>query len=221
MVFPWGVPYMDTPKPRSPKETQPMTKTAVYVRVSTKDQNEAGQRREIERWLKGHNITDATFYVDTSTGDNMDRPAFKSLQEAVFNGEVKTIVVYKVDRIGRKMIEGMVTLGEWLDKGIKVVSVTQQMDFSGPMGKSIAALLFGFAEQEQETRRERQRAGIDAIKTDDKLRAKKYPGRKTGTTKGKPKRATELRERGFTYKEIANAMNVSQQTVRRYLGVVK
>ena len=45
-------------------------------------------------------------------------------------------------------------------------------------------------------------------------------GRTYITTKAKPKRAQQLREGGHTYQEIANALNVSTQTVRRYLGVI-
>ena len=193
-----------------------MTKTAVYIRVSTTSQNEAGQRLELERWLKGHNITDAVFYVDKSTGNNLDREAFKGLQKDVFNGDVKTIVVYKLDRLSRSLSDGIATLTDWIEKGVRVVSITQQLDFAGPTGKLVASVLFAVAEMEQETRKERQAAGIEAAKE-----RKVYKGRKEGTTKAKPKRATELRAKGMTYNEIANAMNVSQQTVRRYLGVVK
>jgi hypothetical protein len=41
--------------------------TAVYVRVSTTGQNEAGQRREIARWLKGNEIDDVRWFVDKKT----------------------------------------------------------------------------------------------------------------------------------------------------------
>ena len=47
---------------------------ACYVRVSTVGQNEAGQRREIQRWLEGNGISNVRWYVDKSTGDNLDRP---------------------------------------------------------------------------------------------------------------------------------------------------
>jgi DNA invertase Pin-like site-specific DNA recombinase len=51
-------------------------KTAVYIRVSTVGQNEAGQRSEIERWLTGNGIDPATvaWFIDRETGDNLDRP---------------------------------------------------------------------------------------------------------------------------------------------------
>ena len=68
----------------------------------------------------------------------------------------------------------------------------------------------------QETRRERQAAGIAAAKE----RGSVYNGRKAGTTKAKPKpkRALELRSKGLADSEIATAMGISRRTVQRHLN---
>ena len=140
------------------------------------------------------------------------RPAFERLQKSVFAGEVGTIVVYKLDRISRSLKDGINTLVSWCDKDIRVVSVTQQLDFSGATGQLVASVLFAVAQMEQETRRERQAAGIAAARE-----AGVYLGRRVGTTKAKPQRASVLRERGLNDSEIATAMGVSRRTVQRYL----
>lgn len=184
---------------------------ACYVRVSTTGQNLASQKREIQRWLDGHGL-DAKFYVDKKSGDNLNRPAFERLQKAVFAGEIDTVVVYKLDRISRSLRDGINTLIGWIESGIRVVSVTQQLDFSGVTGQLVASVLFAVAQMEQETRRERQAAGIAAARE-----AGVYIGRRVGTTKAKPKRAVALRERGLNDSEIATAMGVSRRTVQRYL----
>jgi len=188
----------------------------VYVRVSTASQNEAGQRREVTRWLKGNGIEpqSARWYVDKQTGDNLNRPAFERLQGDIFRGEVGTVIVWKLDRLSRKMRDGLNVLCDWCERGVRVVSVTQQIDLSGTVGRMIAAVLLAVAEMEQETRRERQAAGIAAAKERGI-----YVGRKAGTTKGKPDRAKKLAERGLTHKEIAMALGVSRRTVIRYLQV--
>jgi len=186
--------------------------TAIYVRVSSVGQNEAGQRREIQRWLKGNGVENVRWFVDKQTGDNLDRPAFEALQEAIFNGEVKTVVVWKLDRLSRKLRDGINVLCDWCERGLRIVSVTQQIDFNGATGKMLAAVLLGVAEMEQETRRERQRAGIEAARERGV-----YLGRKSGTTKAKPQRALRLREKGLSDREIATALGVSRRTVQRYL----
>jgi DNA invertase Pin-like site-specific DNA recombinase len=49
---------------------------------------------------------------------------------------------------------GSRTRSDWLGKGVRLVSVTQQLDFAGPAGKMIASVLFAVAEMEQQTRRD-------------------------------------------------------------------
>ena len=186
--------------------------TAIYIRVSTTGQNAAGQRREITRWLTGNGIDDVRWFVDKETGDHLDRKAFRELQEAIFHGEVKTVVVWKLDRLSRSLRDGINTLCDWCDRGLRVVSVTQQIDFNGTVGKMIASVLFAVAEMEQETRRERQRAGIEVAKERGI-----YGGRKQGSTKANPDRAKKLHNKGFTLDEIATALGVSRMSVCRYL----
>ncbi|MEX0677112.1 MAG: recombinase family protein [Pirellulales bacterium] len=187
--------------------------TAIYIRVSTVGQNEAGQRREIERWLKGNAVSAVEWFIDKRSGDNLDRPAFRRLQAAIFNGEVKTVVVWKLDRLSRSLRDGINTLCDWCDKGLRIVSVTQQIDFNGALGKMLAAVLLGVAEMEQETRRERQAVGIKAAKA-----AGVYQGRQPGTTKAEPGQAATLRRKGLTDGQIAKTLGVTRRTVQRYLA---
>ena len=188
----------------------------IYVRVSTVGQNAAGQKREIRRWLKGNGIDekDVEWYVDKATGNNLDRPELERLQRDIFSGEIETVVVWKLDRLSRNLREGINVLADWCDRGLRVVSITQQIDFNGALGKMLAAVLLGVAEMEQETRRERQAAGIAAAKE----RGNVYTGRIAGTTKAKPNRALELRNKGLNDSEIATAMGISRRTVQRYLN---
>jgi DNA invertase Pin-like site-specific DNA recombinase len=190
-------------------------KAAAYVRVSTAGQNEAGQQQEITRWLTGNRVEGVQWFIDRETGDNLDRPEFNRLQQAIFMGAVDTVLVYKLDRLSRTVRDGLAVLCDWCDRGLRIVSVTQQIDFNGTIGKMIAAVLFGVAEMEQQTRRERQAAGITVAKAKGV-----YKGRKPGTTKAKSKRAEQLRAKGMTMDEIAAALNVSRMTVHRYLKVV-
>lgn len=197
---------------------------AAYVRISSaKGQKDDAQRDVIARWLEGNGIgpNAVEWYADVESGRKMSRPEFDRMQRDIFNGTVKTVVVYAVDRIARRLREGVNVLGEWSDKGVRFVSVTQQIDISGVVGRMVAALLLGFGEIEWEFRKQRQRDGIISAKKKDKAKPKArrtYPGRKVGTTKGKPERAAELKAKGLTAEEIATAMGVSVRSVWRYLG---
>ena len=189
---------------------------AAYIRVSTVGQNEAGQKREIQQWLKGQGIDLKTvrWFLDKETGDTLARPGFDQLQQAIFKGEIQGVIVWKLDRLSRKLQDGLNVLCEWCDKKLRVVSVTQQIDFNGTVGKMIAAVLLGVAEMEQQTRKERQKAGIAAAKERGV-----YIGRKPGTTKAKPTRARALREKGLTVDEVAKSLGVSLRTAHRYLEI--
>lgn len=190
--------------------------TAIYVRVSTASQNEAGQRREIQKWLDGNGFSSlrCAWYVDKESGDTLARHQFERLQQDIFAGQVTTVVVWKLDRLSRSLKDGINTLCDWCERGIRLVSVTQQLDFNGITGKLIASVLFAVAEMEQSTRRERQAAGIDAAKERGI-----YTGRPKGATKSgiDPQRAVQLRQQGLKQDEIAKSLGVSVSSVRRYL----
>jgi DNA invertase Pin-like site-specific DNA recombinase len=189
---------------------------AVYIRVSTIGQNLDGQKRDIQRWLNNNNITNAVWYADKATGMNIDRPEFQKLQQDIFDGKINTVVVWKLDRLSRSLRDGLDILSDWCTKGVRIVSVTQQLDFNGSLGKLLSAVLLAVAEMENETRRERQMAGIAAAKERGV-----FKGRKRGTYKSDVTRVHELREKGLTYKEIATALGISQSTVIRYLNIKK
>lgn len=185
----------------------------VYLRVSSHSQKSDSQREEIQHWLNshGHNLDAVQWFEDIETGSTLDRRGLIALNEAVFSGKVKTIVVWKLDRIARSMKDGINTLSLWCESGVRVVSITQQIDLSGKVGHLVAGVLFGIAEIEHQHIRERQAAGISAAK-----KRGVYVGRKAGTTKNSPERAKELRKNGLKNKEIAAALGVSIRTVQNY-----
>jgi DNA invertase Pin-like site-specific DNA recombinase len=165
--------------------------------------------------LTGNGIDQSAieWYVDVESGRKMSRPDFDRLQRDIFAGTVRTVVVFKVDRVARRLREGLNLLCDWCERGVRFVSVTQQIDCSGTVGRMVAAMLLGLSELEWSDRKERQEAGIAAAK-----KKGVYKGRQPGTTKGKPARARELAARGLKAPEIATAMGVSERTVFRYLG---
>ncbi len=190
-------------------------KYACYCRVSTRRQKNDSQKSEIERWLRGNRIrkSSVVWFEDKESGKTMKRPAFERMQTAIFNGEVDTVVVWKLDRISRRQRDGINLLADWCEKDIRVVVITQQIDLSGTIGRMVASVLFGLAEIEMEYRAERQAAGIAVAR-----KRGVYKGRKPGTTKSDADRALQLREQGLKLDEVATALGVSVRTVHRYIN---
>jgi DNA invertase Pin-like site-specific DNA recombinase len=86
-------------------------------------------------------------------GATLRRSGFIRLQEAIFAGTVKMVIVWKLDRIARSMREGINILSGWWECGVRVVSVTQQIDLSGTVGHLVAGVLFAVAEIELDIQR--------------------------------------------------------------------
>ena len=192
----------------------PFSSVDAYCRVSSKRQKNDAQQAEIKRWLEGNGIDPASvrWYFDKESGRTLQREAFDRLQRNIFEGTVRTIVVWKLDRLSRRLKDGVNLLADWCERGLRVVIVTQAIDLSGPVGRMIAAVLLGLAEIEWEYRKERQAAGIEVAR-----KRGVYKGRARGTLKGKPARAIELRSRGLAPAEIATALGTSERTIWRYL----
>jgi DNA invertase Pin-like site-specific DNA recombinase len=188
---------------------------ACYVRVSSPQQKNDSQKAEIKRWLKQNDVdkSSVTWFEDTERGKTLKRPALALLRKSIFDGSVKTLVVWKIDRLSRDQRLGINLLADWCERGVRVVSVTQQIDLNGAVGRMVASVLFGLAEIESEYRRERQSAGISVAKARGV-----YRGRKKGTTKAKPSRAQELRRQGLTVPEVARALGITERTAYRYLA---
>lgn len=159
------------------------------------------------------NLSAVHWFEDQESATTLQRPAFEAMQAGIFDGTIKTVVIWKLDRLSRRLRDGINLLADWCERGVRVVAVTQQIDLSGTIGRMIASVMFGLAEIELEYRRERQAAGIAVAK-----KKGVYKGRHIGTLKAQPTRAQELQANGLTIAEIANAMNVSRRTVFRYLN---
>lgn len=187
---------------------------AAYCRVSSRHQKADSQIAEIEKWLAAHGYDpqQVRWFVDKETGKTLKRPEFERLQGEIFAGRIGTGVVWKLDRLSRRLRDGINVLADWCERSLKIIVLTQQIELNGAVGRMIAALLLGLAEIELEYRQERQAAGIEVAK-----RKGVYQGRKRGTTKAVPTRAKELRERGLTVAEIAQALGTNKRTVHRYL----
>ena len=86
-----------------------------YIRVSSHTQKTDSQKAEVKKWLKGngHNLRTVKWFEDRETGSTMKRAALNDLQAAIFSGDIKTVVVWKLDRLARSQQEGINVLYEF------------------------------------------------------------------------------------------------------------
>lgn len=105
------------------------------------------------------------------SGGNMKRPALQSLMEAIKDGLVDCVVVYKVDRLSRSLLD-FAKLSEFFDKhDVTFVSVTQQINTSTSLGRLTLGILISFAQFEREQISER---------TQDRMASARKKGRWVG-----------------------------------------
>ena len=110
---------MDKTKTTAKPKGQPV---AAYLRISDADQSHDSQRAEVVRWLDSQGIDPerVAWYVDTASGRKASRPEYDRLQADIAAGLRSTVVVFKLDRIARDMMDGMAVLSAWCKAGVRV-----------------------------------------------------------------------------------------------------
>jgi DNA invertase Pin-like site-specific DNA recombinase len=190
---------------------------AIYLRVSTKRQDTASQEPELKRWAQSHE-GDSSWYHDSYTGTSMDRPGFPQLIKDMETGQVDTLVVWRLDRLGRTA-KGLTSLFEDLIRWkVNLISLKDGLDLVTPAGRLMANILAGVAAYETEVRAERILAGQAA--------ARERGVRWGGSVQGRRIRATveqlavirRLRSEGGEIAAIARATGLSRPTIYRILA---
>jgi len=151
------------------------TRCAIYTRKSTEEGLEQefnsldAQRESAEAYIKSQTHEGWTCLSDRYddggyTGGNVDRPALARLMADIEAGRVDAVVVYKVDRLSRSLLD-FTKLMEVFDKHqVSFVSVTQQFNTATSMGRLVLNVLLSFAQFEREIISERTRDKIAAAR---------------------------------------------------------
>jgi site-specific DNA recombinase len=79
------------------------------------------------------------------TGANLERPALERLLGAIETGQVECVVVYKVDRLSRSLLDFARLMGIFEKRGVNLVSVTQQFNTTASLGRLTLNILLSFA----------------------------------------------------------------------------
>ncbi|MGF1871872.1 recombinase family protein [Photobacterium indicum] len=179
-----------------------------YCRVSTSEQTTENQVLAIRN--RGYNVRDSRVMSETVSGSTMamHRPEFAKLLERMEEGD--TLIVLKIDRLGRDAIDVQQTIDTLIKRGLKVVCLDLPVnDLSSTEGRLMLQMFTAFAEFERGRIRERTKDGIERAKVE-------------GKTFGRPvandtfARVQECKESGLSQSKTAKELRLGIATVKRH-----
>ncbi|MGK5083516.1 recombinase family protein [Bdellovibrionota bacterium FG-1] len=193
--------------------SSPKCRVGLYARISTQDQKTLSmQLGQMRRYVKDRGWRVAFEVRDIGSGAK-DRPRREEVLKAARKREIDIVLVWKLDRWGRSLVDLVTTLKELSGLGVGFISLTEALDLTTPTGRAMTGLLAVFAEFEREILRERIKAGIAHAKSE---------GRVFGRPKTAGLQADQIRKlklQGMNHSAIARKLKVGRTSVRRLLGV--
>ena len=185
-----------------------MKKAALYMRVSTADQNAATQLHDLEAMAQQRGFEIVQRYTDQITGTRARRPGLDQMMADARHGRFDVVLVWASDRLARSVRHFLETIDELNHLNIEFVSCRENIDTSGPLGRAIVVIIGAIAELERSLIVERVRAG---------MRRAKLEGRHIGRRPLNVDRAAILRdrERGLSLTEVAKAHRISRAFVSK------
>ena len=174
-----------------------------YARVSTTDQKLDLQMDA----LAVAGVEPNRIYTDkASGGPGAKRPGFAAAMKACREGD--TLVVWKLDRLGRSLMEVLQVFERLAAKGAGVRVITDQIDTSTAMGRFVMHILAALAEMERGLIIERTMAGLAAGRARGRV-----GGRKKSLTPEKEAEAIAMLNAGATPREVAAKLGVGKSTI--------
>ena len=134
---------------------------AIYTRVSTGYQVDKDslpfQEKELKAYCKHilHAEKTELFEDAGKSGKNTDRPAFLRMMKRIRAGEISHVVVYKIDRISRNLVDFSLMYDEFKKYRVTFISLNEQFDTSSAIGEAVLKIILVFAELERKLTSER------------------------------------------------------------------
>ncbi len=164
--------------------TTPIVRCAIYTRKSTEEgleqefnslhaQREAGEAFIQSQKHAGWTLIPRHYDDGGFTGGNLDRPALQRLLEDIDDHQIDCVVVYKVDRLSRSLLDFARLVDRFDQRSVSFVSVTQQFNTTTSLGRLTLNILLSFAQFERE---------IISERTSDKMSAARRKGKWVGGT---------------------------------------
>ncbi len=175
-----------------------------YARVSTQDQNLDLQTEALTK------VGCKKIYNDKISGSRAERPGLTKALEMLREGD--TLVVWKLDRLGRSVKNLVDLVGELHQQGIQFKSLTDAIDTGTPSGRFFFRVMASLAEMERELTVERTRAGLEVAR-----QLGRKGGRRRQMTESKIESAKKLLANGVPPRDVATNLGVSVPTLYRWI----
>ena len=177
-----------------------MTKIG-YARVSTFDQNLDSQLDELKK-------AGCTKIFQEKASSVKKRPEFEKCLDYLREGD--TLVVWKLDRLGRTTKKLLELIDDLKDRGINLQIITLGVDTSTAAGRLFFTMMAGLAEMERELIRERTNAGLQAARARGRMGGRKPIDEQIMA------RAMMMYETKMTVDDITKTLNISRSTFYKY-----
>jgi putative DNA-invertase from lambdoid prophage Rac len=191
-----------------------LLRVGLHARVSTLDQQTLPmQIHAMREYCANRGWTIAMQVREVGSG-KVERQQRQQLIDAARRREIDVVLVWRLDRWGRSLVDLVATLQELIDLNVGFVSLTEALDLTTSTGRAMAGMLSVFAAFEHDILRERVRAGLNHA-------------RQNGTRLGRPATAAiktvevhKLFHSGISKSEISRRLAIGRTSVRRILSKI-
>ncbi len=196
-----------------------VTAVATYHRVSTVDQDPAGARAEL-RAAAARMGTLALEVEEKGSGARANRPGLQRILRTASKGAFDTLLIWKLDRLGRSVLDVLHNVRLLTGAGVRVVVITQGLDLR-PGGDAVSQLtltiLGAVAEFERTLIVERTRLGMERVRREG-TRSGRPIGRPRAGTKPEPADVRRARAEGLSWRAVATELRCTPSMARRVVG---
>jgi DNA invertase Pin-like site-specific DNA recombinase len=187
-------------------------RVAIYARVSTHDQQTLPMQLEAMRAYAERKGWQIALTVEEVGSGAKTRPRREELLRAARRKEIDIIVVWRLDRWGRSLVDLIATLQELTALKVGFISLSEALDLTTPSGRAFAGMLAVFAEFERDILRDRVKAGIAQARKEGR------PHGRPAKIVGKTQEIRDLARNGLSKSAIAKRLNIGRTSVRRLLA---
>lgn len=177
-----------------------------YLRVSTQQQSVASQSDAIQQYCKQNGIERYKIFQDEGiSGAKVSRPALDDMMEQIKNGKCKHLIIFSFSRFSRSCSHLLKSLEFLEEHNCRFTSVSEQIETSTIMGRTLVAVLGALAQMEREMVVQRVKAGLAKAKAE---------GKHIGRRKTRPSEMIrKVLMRGVTYREASHLCQTSQGSI--------